>query len=155
MNAQPPPPPPPPPSQQPGGDVPSPAQAGYDAPAASPPSGGDEKASSGLRILAAFGVLVIGLAALIGFIAFASIGGTDTCDAVLDGSGTLNSDGECYDGSSGLKTIVTILGFAGSVLLAVAAVMALMFTIRGRGGRPLLYTLGAGVALFGISLIIG
>ncbi len=153
MNAQPPPPPPPSPSPQPGGE-PGPAQAGYNAPLAPMPAG-DDKASTGLRILAGIGVLVIGFAALVGFIAFGSIAGTDTCDAVANGTGTLNSDLECYDGSSGLKTIVLVLGFAGSVLLAAAAVMSLLFTIRGRGGRPLLFVLGAGIALFAFSLIIG
>ncbi|MCB0864708.1 MAG: hypothetical protein KDB58_03245 [Solirubrobacterales bacterium] len=151
MNAQPPPPPPPPSSPQPGGGAPAPQQ-----PPAYPaqPGGTPDKGNGGLRVLAAIGVVVLAFVALVGFIAFADIAGTTPCDDVNSIS-DLNSDGECYDGSSGLKTIVTIMGFAGSALIAAAAVMSLMFAIRGRGGRPLLMVLGAGVVLFGLSLAIG
>ena len=148
MNAQP---PPPPSSPQPGGGAPAPQQ-----PPAYPaqPGGTPDKGNGGLRVLAAIGVVVLAFVALVGFIAFADIAGTTPCDDVNSIS-DLNSDGECYDGSSGLKTIVTIMGFAGSALIAAAAVMSLMFAIRGRGGRPLLMVLGAGVVLFGLSLAIG
>lgn len=131
-----------------------PAQAGYDAPAAPPPSGGDAKASSGLRILAGIGVVVLLFATAVFAIVYADIGGTTPCSEVTSIS-DLNSDGECYDGSSTTKTVALIFGWLGTVLLAAATVMALLFTIRGRGGRQLLYVLGAGVALIAISLIIG
>ncbi len=151
MNAQPPPPPPPPASPQPGGAPAPPQPPAYPA----QPGGTPEKGNGGLRVLAAIGVVVLAFVALVGFIAFADIASTDTCDSVRDGTGQLNDDLECYDGSSGLKTIVTAMGFLGSALIAVAAVMSLMFAIRGRGGRPLLMVLGAGVVLFGLSLLIG
>lgn len=109
----------------------------------------------GLRVLAGVGCLLLLFAAAVGAIVFASIGGTDTCKSIAEGTGSFNSDGECYDGSSTTKTIALILGWPGTLLLAVAAVLALLYTIRGRGGRPLLMATVAGVVLFGLSLIIG
>lgn len=124
------------------------------APVAPPTPGADGKASSGLRILAGIGVLVLLFATAVFAIVYADIGGTTPCDDVTSFS-DLNSDGECYDGSSTTKMVTLIFGWLGTVLLAAATVMALLFTIRGRGGRQLLYVLGAGVALIAISLIIG
>lgn len=156
MNAQPPPPPPPPPSQQPGQPgAPGQAIPTYQGVSDDSPGGpGDGKPSGGLRALGVVGLIVLGLAALIGFIAFADISGTTPCEDVTSFA-DLNSDGECYDGSSGLKTVVTIMGFIGSGLLAIAAIMSLMFAIRGRNGRQTLMVMGAGIALFGLALIIG
>lgn len=108
-----------------------------------------------MRVLAAIGFLVLLFATAVFAIVFAQIGGTDTCDAVASGDGTLNSDGECYDGSSSVKTIALILGWPGTIALGIATVLSLAFAIRGRGGRQTLYALGAGVVLVGLSLIIG
>lgn len=156
MNAQPPPPPPPPPPEQPGGQQPAQAIPAYQGVSDdSPKGGGDGKASGGMRALAAVGVLVLLFATAVFAIVFAQIGGTDTCDSVRTGDGTLNDDGECYDGSSTTKAIALIFGWPGTIALGVATVLSLMFAIRGRGGRPLLYALGAGIVLVGISLIIG
>jgi len=157
MNAQPPPPPPPPPSDQPGGRPAAPAQAipAYQGVADDSPGGGDGKASGGMRALAAVGFLVLLFATAVFAIVFAQIGGTDTCDAVASGDGQLNDDGECYDGSSTTKAIALIFGWPGTIALAAATVLSLMFAIRGRGGRTLLYALGAGIVLVGLSLIIG
>ncbi len=155
MNAQPPPPPPPPPPEQPGGGPPQPAQAGYNAPPVHPSeSNGGGGANTGLRILAGIGVLVLLFATAVFAIVYADIGGTTPCDDVTSIS-DLNSDGECYDGSSTTKAIALIFGWAGTALLAAATIMTLLFTIRGRGGRQLLYVLGGAVVLIAISLIIG
>lgn len=108
-----------------------------------------------MRILAVVGFLVLLFVTAVFAIVFAQIGGTDTCDAVASGDGVLNSDGECYDGSSTVKAIALILGWPGTIALGVATVLSLAFAIRGRGGRPLLTALGAGVVLVGLSLIIG
>lgn len=146
MNAQPPPPPPPSPPQ-PGGQPPQQP--------VSPAAPGEAKASAGLRILAGIGVVVLLFVTAVLVVVYAQIGSTDTCDAVASGEGVLNSDGECYGGSSTVKAIALILGWPGTIAFGVATVLALMFTIRGRGGRPLLYALGAGVVLIALSLIIG
>ena len=158
MNAQPPPPPPPPPPSEPnppraGSPQAIPAYRGVSDD--SPGDPGNGKAGGGLRVLAGVGVVVLLFAAAIFAIVFADIGSTDTCESVRSGEGQLNDDLECYDGSSSTKTIALVLGWPGTVALAAAAVLSLMFTIRGRGGRPLLYALGAGIVLVGLSLIIG
>lgn len=152
MNAQPPPPPPPPPSQEPGALPPQPPAAAG-SPGGGP--GGEEKAGTGLRILAGLGFVVLLFVTAVMAIVFAQIGGTDTCESVATGDGVLNSDGECYDGSSTVKAIALILGWPGTIALGIATVLSLVFAIRGRSGRPLLYALGAGVVLIALSLIIG
>ena len=158
MNAQPPPPPPPPPPpqepspsppQRPAGGIPA-----YRGVSDDTPGGGSGKASGGLRVLAAVGVVVLLFATAVLFIAFGEISGLTPCDDVSS-SADLNSDGECYDGSSATKIITVVLGFLGAALAAVATFLCLAFVIRGRGARPLLYAVGGAVVLTGLAFAIG
>ncbi len=54
---------------------------------------------------------------------------------------------ECYDGSTTEKTLTVILGGLSGIFAAVGTVLAFLFTIRGRGGRPLVITAAAAVLL--------
>ncbi len=60
---------------------------------------------------------------------------------------------ECYDFSDSVKPIVLGAGWIGAVLAGIAALMALAFTVRGRGGRPLLLVTAAAAIFLAISII--
>jgi hypothetical protein len=84
----------------------------------------------------------------------ADISSLTPCDDVTNLS-QLNSEGECFDGSSAKKTISLILGWPGAVLAVVSVLLAIAFVIRGRGGRMLAMSIGGAVVLFGLSILVG
>jgi hypothetical protein len=61
---------------------------------------------------------------------------------------------ECYDFSASAEPIVLAAGWIGAILAGVAAIMALAFTIRGRGGRPLLFVTAAAAGFLVLSIIV-
>lgn len=99
--------------------------------------------------------LVLAFITAVAVIVMLDIGETATCDDVIAGKADFNSDNECYDGSSTVKTIALVLGWPGSVLAGLATLLALGFVVTGRGGRRLMLTIAAAAILLGLSLIIG
>ena len=106
------------------------------------------------RVGAVILALVLAFITAVAVVVMLDIGELTPCDDVSSLS-QLNDDGECFDGSSGSKTIALILGWPGTVLAGIAALMALAFAIRGYGGRPLVLVIVAAAVLLGLSLIIG
>ena len=60
---------------------------------------------------------------------------------------------ECYDFPGWAKPFVFGAGTLGGIVTALAALLALAFTIRGRGGRLLLIVTAAGLGLLVISVL--
>ena len=112
------------------------------------------KAGAGPRVLALIGGVVLAFAAAVAILAMILIGDTTPC-ADVTGPADLNEDGECFDGSSTKKLIALVLGWPGAILLAASVLLALAFTITGRGGRRLIGVAVAGAVLFGLSILAG
>jgi len=113
------------------------------------------KAGAGARILAFIGAVVLLFLAAVAVIAMIEIGDLTPCEDVTDPLTQLNEDGECFDGSSGKKTISLILGWPGAILAGVSVLLALGFAVRGRGGRTLIKVVVAAAVLFGLSILVG
>jgi hypothetical protein len=112
------------------------------------------KAGAGPRVLALIAALGLAFAAAVAILAMVLIGDTTPC-ADVTGPADLNEDGECFDGSSTKKLIALVLGWPGAILLAASVLLALGFTITGRGGRRLIAVAVAGAVLFGLSILAG
>jgi hypothetical protein len=61
---------------------------------------------------------------------------------------------ECYDFSASVEPVVLGAGWVGAVLAGIAAVLALAFTIRGRGGRLLLLVTAAAAGFLVLSIVV-
>ena len=116
---------------------------------------GEEKASGGWRALGVILALALAFACAVMIVAMVEIGDTPTCDDILSGAAALPSDGECFDGSSGQKTVSLVLGFPSGVLAGIGALAALFFAATGRSGRLLLQLTGAAIVLGGLSILVG
>lgn len=134
----------------PGGST-TPAPAG--GPAAPPPRAPREDvAGVGLRIGAGVLALVIGIVCAVAVAVMVDVGDTPLCEDVgsAQAFGTVT---ECYDFSGSVKPIVVGAGWIGAVLAGIAAILALGFAIRGRGGRIFLLTTAAAAIFLAISVI--
>ena len=113
------------------------------------------KAGALARIRTVLLALVLAFVAAVAFVVMIDIGELTPCSEIGSDLSLLNDDGECFDGSDSEKTISLVLGWPGAFAAALAALLALAFAIRGRGGRPLLIAIVAGAILLGLSLLIG
>jgi hypothetical protein len=77
---------------------------------------------------------------------------TDVSDVGICADAVPGSD--CYDFSDSAKPFVLGFGWAGSIVAGIAALAALAFAIRGRGGRAVLGATGVAVVLLAISIVI-
>ena len=112
------------------------------------------KAGALPRIVAVLLALVLAFVCAVMVSVMLDIGETTPC-ADVETIADLNDDGECYDGSSTVKTIALVLGWPGAIVAGVAAFLALAFAIRGYGGRQLMMAIGLSAALIAATLIIG
>ena len=137
----------------PGGSATPPPAGGPTAPP--PRAAREETAGVGLRIGAGLLALVLAFACAVFVSVMVTLGDTGTCDEVLAGTAQPNSDGECFDGSSTMKAVSLVFGWPGAILAGVAALLALAFAVRGRGGRMLLIAIAGAVLLIGLSMVFG
>lgn len=135
------------PTPPPGGEE---AAAARQPPPPAPRPGGDDTANVGLRIGAGVLALVLALIAFAGIAAMIDVSDKGTCDELVVQNGFIQ---ECYDFSESVKPLVLAAGWIGSILAGIAAILALAFTIRGRGGRILLGAIGAAAFFIAISII--
>ncbi len=131
-----------------------PPAAGPTPPAPPAATGDSEKAGAGARLGVAVLALVLAFCAAVAVVAMADISSLTPCDDVTSLS-QLNSEGECFDGSSAKKVISLIFGWPGAILAVISVLLAIAFVIRGRGGRILAISIGGAVVLFGLSILIG
>lgn len=122
--------------------------------AADAPTTERTKAGAGARVLALVGALVLAFAAAVAILAMLLIGDTTPC-ADVTGPADLNDDGECFDGSSLQRVVALIFGWPGAILVSISVLLALGFTITGRGGRRLIAVAVVGAVLFGLSILVG
>jgi hypothetical protein len=150
---------PPPSTPEPAATPSQPTQPAATPPPPPPPAADTEKASGGKRALGVLFVLILAFGAAVMFVAGAEINDTASCDdpaaviesAQVDESGNL----ECFDGSSGLKSVVVGLMYASGAVGAIAVLIGLAFVFTGRRGRLFAQVAIAAVVLAGLSLLIG
>jgi hypothetical protein len=103
--------------------------------------------------------LVLAFGAAVVIIAMSDINGKPRCDdtAAIVAKARQNPGKKvrCFDGSAAKKTIVLGLGYVGGIIAALAALLALGFTVTGRRGRPVLMLTAAAIVLIGLSIGIG
>ena len=116
------------------------------------PEPDDDKAGAGARIGAVVLVLVLAIICAVAIVVMVDVGDKGVCSEV--DLTKVTGAYECYDFSESVKPIVLVAGWIGGVLAGVAALMALAFTIRGRGGRVLLLTTAAAVVFLVISILV-
>jgi hypothetical protein len=75
----------------------------------------------------------------------------DVSDKGVCGDATL---GDCYDFAKGAEPFVLGFGWAAAVVAGLTALWALVFTVRGRGGRQVLMGTGLAIVLYAISVLI-
>ncbi len=133
---------------QPGGSA-TPAPAG--GPTEPPPRAPEQDtAGVGLRIGAGVLALVLALVSFAAVATMIDVGDKGICEDRADQGGFVY---ECYDFSGSVKPIVVGAGWIGAVLAGVAAILALGFAIRGRGGRIFLLTTAAAAIFIAISIL--
>jgi hypothetical protein len=134
----------------PGGSA-TPAPAG--GPTAPPPRATrQDTAGVGLRIGAGALALVIGIVCAVAVVVMVDVGDTPICEDVTAAQVQVGGY-ECYDFSGSVKPIVVGAGWIGAVLAGVAALLALGFAVRGRGGRIFLMTTAAAAIFLAISIL--
>jgi hypothetical protein len=99
--------------------------------------------------------LALAFACAVMVIAMSDIGSTPTCEDVLSGAEPLPAEGECFDGSSGQKTVSLVLGWPSGILAGLGALVALYFAGTGSRGRLLLQITAAAIVLGGASILVG
>lgn len=137
-------------------------------PPASPPpppsaaTADEDRVSGGWRALAVILALALAFACAVMAIAMVDIGDTRTCDVVNEefrdaaqSGETPPSDTECFEGSSGQKTVTLVLGWPSAALAGIATLVAFYFAATGASGRLLLQLTGAAIALGAISILVG
>ena len=128
----------------PGGEPPHPAP---------PPSGprDDGRANVGLRIGAVVLALALAIICAVAVLVMVDVNDTKLCEDV--NRAEVTGVYECYDFSGSVKPVVVGAGWIGAVLAGIAAILALGFSIRGRGGRMLLLVTAAAAIFLAISIV--
>ena len=121
-------------------------------PAPRPAAGDDGKAGAGLRIGAVLLALVLAFIAAVAITVMVDVADRSVCSEPPKAD-ELVGGYECYDFPGWAKPFVFGAGTLGGIVTALAALLALAFTIRGRGGRLLLIVTAAGLGLLAISVL--
>jgi len=100
-----------------------------------------------------FILLVVGCFIMIA--AATDIAGTTLCRDVTAQFVNQHPNGSCFDGSQVQKVLSVGFGYASGAVGAIAALLAIAFTITGRRGRLLAVLTVAALVLAGISILVG
>jgi hypothetical protein len=115
------------------------------------PAPADDRAGVGARVAAVVLALALAVICLAGVAVMIDVADQGLCEELdLNRSAMVR---ECYDFPRSVEPIVVGAGWAGSILAGCAALLALAFTVLGRGGRILLATSAAAVVLLAVSII--
>jgi hypothetical protein len=106
------------------------------------------------RIAVAIAALIIAFLGVAFIIAGLEIADTPTCEAVIAGD-ELPSEGECYDGSSTMRTVQTILAVGAGGLGILALIPGFAYAFRNTWLRQWMTLTGAAVVLVVIYAIAG
>ena len=118
-------------------------------PAATTP---DDRAGAAARIGTAVLALALAFIAAVAVAVMVDVADKGTCDDIDISQAVVLT--ECYEFSGSVEPVVLLAGWVGAALTAVAALLALAFTIRGRGGRTLLATVAVAAAFLAISIVV-
>jgi hypothetical protein len=113
-----------------------------------------------MRALAVVLALVLAFGAAVMIVAMVDINNTPRCDdpagiAAYHRSHPFDRTISCFDGSQTQKVISMGLGFAGGAVGAIAAILALAFTVTGLNGRRVLWATALAIILSGLSILVG
>jgi len=134
----------------PGGSATPPPAGG---PAGPPPRAvSEDTAAVGLRIGAGLLALMLAFICAVAIAVMIDVNDTPLCGEVPSAQ-ELAGGYECYDFSDSVKPIVVGAGWIGAVLAGIAAILALAFAVRGRGGRSLLLVIAAAAVLLAVSVV--
>ena len=142
-------PPPPPP---PGAAPPPPPPPAPGAPAGPPPS---SRVGAGPRIIAVIVALVFLLAGAVMIVVSVDLGQGPRCEQVFSGEEPPDEDGECLNDSKTAQAVTVVLTFLSGIAAALTVLAAILFAVRGRGGRLIAIAAVAAIVLGGVGLIIG
>lgn len=123
-------------------------------PAVPPASDGPpaERAGAGPRIAALVLALALAVICAVGVAVMTDVADKGVCEEV--DLGQVLGPYECYDFSASVEPVVLGAGWIGAVFAGVAAILALAFTIRGRGGRLLLLVTAAAAGFLVLSIVV-
>src|SRR5215212_648251 len=97
-----------------------------------------EKGGGPWRALAVVLFLLLLAGSFIMIAASTDIAGTTLCRDVTAQFVAANPNGSCFDGSSLQKVLSVVFGYASGGVAALAALLAIAFTLTGRRGRLVL-----------------
>lgn len=112
----------------------------------------DDRAGAAARIGTAVLALALAFIAAVAVAVMVDVADKGTCDDIDISQAVVLT--ECYEFSGSVEPVVLLAGWIGVALTAVAALLALAFTIRGRGGRALLGTVAVAAAFLAISIVV-
>jgi hypothetical protein len=105
----------------------------------------------GPRVAAVALALALAIICIAGIAVMIDVADKGVCEELELRPGTMAR--ECYDFPHSIEPVVIGAGWAGSILAGCAALLALAFTVLGRGGRILLVTSAAAAVLLAASII--
>jgi hypothetical protein len=152
----PPPPPagtPPPPSPTPGGAPQQPPPPPPGGGPAGPPVQQSTGGTAGRRIAALIAALVFLFAGAVMIIASLDLADGPLCSDVASGEAA-PEDGECFDVSSTMQTVKTVLTFASGIAAAVVVLAGFFCLITGRGLRVIMIAAAAAIMLGAVGILI-
>jgi hypothetical protein len=114
-----------------------------------------EKGGNTWRALAVILFILLLVGCFIMIAAATDIAGTTLCRDVTAQFVQQHPNGSCFDGSQTQKVLSVGFGYASGAVGAIAALLAIGFTITGRRGRLVAVLAVAAVVLAGISILVG
>ena len=119
----------------------------------------ERRAGALARIGAVLLALVLAFGCAVMVLVMLDIGDSPRCDdqqALLEEQQSTGAvQIECFDGGEVEKIGSLVLGWPGAVLAGLAALLALAFAARGRGGRTLVTVTSVAIVLSGLSILVG
>jgi TRAP-type C4-dicarboxylate transport system permease small subunit len=138
-----------PPPAPPGGTPQQPPAGAPVGPPVQPSRGG----TAGRRIAALVAALVFLFAGAVMIIASLDLADGPLCSDVASGE-ALPEDGECFDVSSTMQTVKTVLTAASGIAAAVVVLAGLFCLFTGRGGRIVVVAAGTAIVLGAVGILI-
>jgi len=114
-----------------------------------------EKGGNTWRALAVILFILLLVGCFIMIAAATDIAGTTLCRDVTTQFVQQHPNGSCFDGSQLQKVLSVGFGYASGAVGAIAALLAIGFTITGRRGRLVAVLAVAAVVLAGLSILVG
>jgi TRAP-type C4-dicarboxylate transport system permease small subunit len=112
-----------------------------------------EGGTAGRRIAALIAALIFAFAGAVMIVASLDLADGPLCEDVAAGT-ALPEDGECFDISSSMQTVKTVLTFASGIAAAVVFLAGLFCLFTGRGIRVVMIAAGTAIVLGALGILI-